>query len=165
MILLDLVNGTDVNDTVLFLSKFISALAIIGGAIGGIMKFVKVQVRKMATEDIKETVKTEINQYTTEFTNSLDSIKSSIATMQSTLDEYIEKSEKQTDDIIKSMCDTVREKIWRIHRDCMKANYISDHEWYIVNELWDDYNNRLGGNSFVGDLVSDLRDLHTHSMN
>ncbi len=165
MILLDLINGTDVNDTVLFLSKFISALAIIGGAIGGIMKFVKVQVRKMAIEDIKETVKTEINQYTMEFTSSLDSIKSSIATMQSTLDEYIEKSEKQTDDIIKSMCDTVREKIWRIHRDCMKANYISDHEWYIVNELWDDYNNRLGGNSFVGDLVSDLRDLHTHSMN
>ncbi len=165
MILLDLINGTDVNDTVLFLSKFISALALIGGALGGIMKFVKVQVRKMAIEDIKETVKTEINQYTMEFTSSLDSIKSSIATMQSTLDEYIEKSEKQTDDIIKSMCDTVREKIWRIHRDCMKANYISDHEWYIVNELWDDYNNRLGGNSFVGDLVSDLRDLHTHSMN
>lgn len=160
MMLLDIINATDLNDTIVVISKFISALAIIGGAGAGIMKFIKVQVKKMATEDIKNTVKEEVNKYTSEFTKSLNAIESSITALQDTLNGYIAVNEKQTEDIIKSMCDTVREKIWRIHRDCMKADYISDHEWYIVNELWDDYNNRLGGNSFVGELVSDLRELY-----
>lgn len=164
-IVLDIINGTDINDTVLAISKFISALAIIGGFIGGAIKFIKFEINKITKDEMQGYVKNEMENYREESNKSFNSIKVELANLQNTLNEFIKVSTQADENMRKTMCDTVREKIWRIHRDCMKAGRISDHEWYIVNELWDDYNNRLDGNSFVGDLVSDLRDLHTKSMN
>lgn len=164
-IVLDFVNGTDINDTVLTISKFISALAVIGGFIGGAIKFIKYEINKITKEEMQGYVNSEMETYRDESNKSFDAIKMEIANLQETLNEFIKVSTQADENMKKTMRDTVREKIWRIHRDCMKAGRISDHEWYIVNELWDDYNTILGGNSFVGDLVSDLRDLHTKSMN
>ena len=63
-------------------------------------------------------------------------------------------------DVKKTLCDEVREKITRIHNECIRSGRITQHQLYIVEQLYEDYEKRLNGNSFVSTLMDDLRDLY-----
>ena len=151
-----LLNITEKTFTLTEVSEFFVCLVAIVSGISLIYKYLK----KFAIKLVKDEMETTVKEGTLTLTKSIEDMNNSLLELKETLDNYIKENNADMVDIKKALCDEIREKIHRIHKECVKADYVSDHTMEIIEELWDDYNNRLNGNHFVGDLVDSIREIH-----
>lgn len=146
----------DLNSIVYILGA-ISAL-IASGAV--IYKFFRKSTSKIIRHNAETVVEEKMDEIEDNLSKSIQDLHNDLNSMQEDLNKHIAKSESDMADVKKTLCDEVREKITRIHNECIKAGMITQHQLYIVEELYEDYSERLNGNSFVDTLVEDLRDLY-----
>lgn len=74
------------------------------------------------------------------------------------LNETNEKQNFQIDKTNKALLSTIRKEIVDIYNSCMKNEFLTLYMKDTLNSLYEEYK-RLGGNSFVHNLVEELNDL------
>ena len=136
----------------LWVAGAIITLSTAGGVIYKVAK-------KIAKNLTKETIDEEIDNEVQEMGAVIDDINKTLNEVQASLNAYIEKSNKDMADIKKTLRDQIRERIMHIHNECIKNGEISQHQLFMVEELYSDYHDILNGNSFVDGLMEDLREL------
>lgn len=153
-------SGMDIQISVKVLVWVLSSISVAITAITLIYKYLKKFFSNMMKEDIACAVKEE----TENIKEDIKGVRDSLEEFRGYVREHFEQTENSMSGIRKTLKDDVRHKIYYIHKECMKADYIDDYEWYIVQELYNDYDTILQGNSFVSGLVEDLDELHKKSV-
>ena len=139
--------------TVLWVAGAIATLAATGSLLHKLFK----RIAKYLTKDsVDEAVNTE----TQEIKEVIDGISVTLNEVQVSLNDFIEKSENDFSDVKKILRDQIRERIIHIHNECIKNDRITEQQLFTVEELYSDYHDKLGGNSFVDTLMEDLRELY-----
>ena len=142
------------------IAYLIGTIATIITGLAVIYKFVKKSLDKVTEESVENIVDEKLESIDSDLSDAIQNMHNDITALSETIETHIAKTEQDMADVKKTLCDEVREKITRIHNECIKAGRITQHQLYIVEQLYEDYEKRLNGNSFVETLMEDLRELY-----
>lgn len=87
-----------------------------------------------------------------------------IGKLRGDLNKHIQNSEDSNVIIKKTLLDDTRNTLYQAYNTHMKSKNITDHEMYIINQIYDNYR-ALGGNSFIVSQITELRELHSDTHN
>lgn len=131
-------------DIILYICGFIATVTT---ATAIISKVVKKAVTSMS-KDVFESMLKDQNK----------EINTKISKLTDTLEEHINCS-KDNDRIVRdSLLSIIRDRIYQSHIKYTNANCIGAHTMFILDEMYKSYKS-LGGNSFIDDLMLELKDL------
>lgn len=103
-------------------------------------------------KSLRESTNATMKDLTNKFENNLDELKTKI-------DTYI-KDGRDNDEVFReSLMSLIRDRINQAHSYYMNVGKIDRHALYILEDMFNVYDKKLHGNSFVEDLMADLRKL------
>lgn len=131
-------------DIIIYLS---GAVAAIAAAVGIISKVVTRTIKKVSSIEIKKAMG-----------ECHASVADEIADLSRRLDEYIEKSNQNDEDLKESLMNLIRARINQAHTSYMKRKTIGAYSLATLDKLYESYK-KLGGNSFVEREMEDIHRL------
>ena len=142
------------------IAYLVGTIATLITGLAVIYKFVKKSIGRVTKDSVESMVDDKVADIESDLTDAIHSLHNDVNSLSETIETHIAKTEQDMADVKKTLCDEVREKITRIHNECIRSGRITQHQLYIVEQLYEDYEKRLNGNSFVSTLMDDLRDLY-----
>ncbi len=122
-----------------------AAIATVAAAVGIISKVVTRTIKKVSSIEIKKAMG-----------ECHASVADEIADLSRRLDEYIEKSNQNDEDLKESLMNLIRARINQAHTSYMKRKTIGAYSLATLDKLYESYK-KLGGNSFV---EREMQDIH-----
>ena len=123
------------------------AIATVAAAVGIISKVVTKTIKKVSSIEIKKAMG-----------ECHASVADEIADLSRRLDEYIEKSNQNDEDLKESLMNLIRARINQAHTSYMKRKTIGAYSLATLDKLYESYK-KLGGNSFVEREMEDIHRL------
>lgn len=124
-----------------------AAIATVAAAVGIISKVVTRTIKKVSSIEIKKAMG-----------ECHASVADEIADLSRRLDEYIEKSNQNDEDLKESLMNLIRARINQAHTSYMKRKTIGAYSLATLDKLYESYK-KLGGNSFVEREMEDIHRL------
>ena len=111
-------------------------------------------LKKEIRQEIKDTIKVEIREGTKELKNNINDLKQETSVLSQKLTVLEDNQSKQGT----ALCSSIRNDIKKAYDLCKEKGYRTDWDTDNLNHLFDDYK-KLGGNSFVEDLMNKFHDI------
>lgn len=124
-----------------------AAIATVAAAVGIISRVVTRTIKKVSSIEIKKAMG-----------ECHASVADEIADLSRRLDEYIEKSNQNDEDLKESLMNLIRARINQAHTSYMKRKTIGAYSLATLDKLYESYK-KLGGNSFVEREMEDIHRL------
>lgn len=158
-----------------------SAIVTIAGAVTVLNKAIKSTIKKYSKEaidasikSVNETTDKTINDFCSNFDISIQSLREStessmkafadrfntdLLNLKKTIDVYIVEGRENDIAFKEALMSIIRDRINQAHSYYMSIGRIERHALFILEDMFKVYETKLGGNSFVKDLMADLRKL------
>lgn len=112
------------------------------------------KLKQDVLEEVSKVIKVELREGTKELKSSISDLKQETSVLSQKLSVLEDNQSKQGT----ALCSSIRNDIKKAYDLCKEKGYRTDWDTDNLNHLFDDYK-KLGGNSFVEDLMSKFHDL------
>lgn len=112
------------------------------------------QLKKEVLEEVSKVIKVELREGTKELKSSISDLKQETSVLSQKLSVLEDNQSKQGT----ALCSSIRNDIKKAYDLCKEKGYRTEWDTDNLNHLFDDYK-KLGGNSFVEELMRKFHDL------
>lgn len=111
-------------------------------------------LKKEVLEEVSKTIKFEIREGTKELKSGISNLQQETVALSQKISTLENNQSKQGT----ALCSSIRNDIKKAYDLCKEKGYRTDWDTDNLNHLFDDYK-KLGGNSFVEDLMNKFHDI------